>query len=180
MIYLIADLHLYHKNIIDYCNRPFKSIDEQIEAIVNNWNKVVSSSDTTFILGDIDLLRPRSSKERMNKVSSIIQSLNGIKYLIKGNHDELPDEWYLDNGISWVSKYPIIYEEWYILSHYPLFVNEKLPYINIHGHVHNTQHRPECAIVCKSKYVNVSIEVIDYTPISFEKIRSYVEQCTSS
>ena len=43
MIYYTADLHLGHANVIRHCDRPFKSIDEMNEALIQNWNSRVKS-----------------------------------------------------------------------------------------------------------------------------------------
>ena len=37
-IYLTSDLHLSHKNIIKYDNRPYNNVDEMNEDIVKRWN----------------------------------------------------------------------------------------------------------------------------------------------
>lgn len=51
-IFFTADLHLYHTNIIKHCNRPFETIEEMNNVLVDNWNKVVGPKDTIYILGD--------------------------------------------------------------------------------------------------------------------------------
>lgn len=45
MIYYTADLHLGHANIMKLSGRPFESVEEMNEALVNNWNAVVSKND---------------------------------------------------------------------------------------------------------------------------------------
>lgn len=79
MIYFTSDLHIYHTNVIKYCNRPFNSVEEMNEALVNNWNSVVGLDDVVYCLGDFSMaIRP---------VEAFTKRLNGIKYLIPGNHD---------------------------------------------------------------------------------------------
>lgn len=39
--FYISDLHLGHKNILAFDNRPFFSLEEMTETIISNWNSVV-------------------------------------------------------------------------------------------------------------------------------------------
>lgn len=80
MNYFISDLHLGHNNCLAFDNRPFKSIDEQDEVIIKNWNGVVGIDDDVFLLGDISWYDAKKTIEIFNK-------LNGHIHLIKGNHD---------------------------------------------------------------------------------------------
>jgi calcineurin-like phosphoesterase family protein len=82
MNFYIADTHFCHTNILKYDNRPFMSVEEMDKAIISNWNKVVNSNDTVFILGDVSWYSRASGK-----TSGILDKLNGYKVLIRGNHD---------------------------------------------------------------------------------------------
>ena len=78
--FFTADTHFGHKNIIKYCNRPFASLDEMNETLIENWNKVVSLEDTVYILGDFAYCSKTS-------VEDFLKRLNGEKHLISGNHE---------------------------------------------------------------------------------------------
>lgn len=137
MNFYIADLHFGHKNVLSFDNRPFKTIEENDNVIINNWNNVVGIDDDVYILGDI-------SWYNSTKTIEIFKQLNGNKHLIRGNHDtkvlknpkmreqfvEICDykEITSDNGIGLV------------LSHYPIvaFKNHYSGWWHFYGHVHNT------------------------------------------
>lgn len=66
--YYIADTHFNHKNIIEYCTRPFKDIDEMNEAIINDWNNLVKNEDTVYHLGDVVNFTPISLNEILERI----------------------------------------------------------------------------------------------------------------
>lgn len=156
-IFFIADTHFNHQNIIDYENRPFTDVAEMNQQLIINWNKVVKPQDEIFVLGDF-------SFSGQDFITSVCRQLNGAKYLVQGNHDRRQPAYYRDCGFKDSFKYPIIYKDYFMLSHSPLYVNTNMPYANIYGHVHGSP-------IYKDYTVNsfcVSVERINYTPISFE------------
>jgi calcineurin-like phosphoesterase family protein len=160
-VFMISDMHFGHSNIMKYENRPFTDVQNMDSTIIENWNKTVGKNDKVFILGDVSFY----NKE---KTTQIMQSLNGYKTLILGNHDMSRSlSWWKETGIEEVIKYPIIYNEFFILSHEPLYINENMPYANIHGHIHHLKYESK-------QFFNVSVECIDYTPIDFEKIKEII------
>ena len=80
MEFFISDTHFGHKNIIRYCNRPFQSVEEMDEALIEKWNSKVGKLDTVYIIGDFAWNK--------GKVSYFAERLNGTKILVAGNHDE--------------------------------------------------------------------------------------------
>ena len=79
--YFISDCHFGHKNIIKYCNRPYSSIEEMDEDLINRWNKKVHKNDIIYIVGDLFYFSIENAK-------SVLDRLKGRKHLIRGNHDD--------------------------------------------------------------------------------------------
>lgn len=158
-IWLIGDTHFGHHNILKYCNRPFKNTDEMDNKIISNWNSVVKKLDKIIVVGDFSL----DKKENIIKIGN---KLNGRKILLLGNHDKASKKTYYEAGFESVIDYPIIIEDFAIISHKPIFVTEEMPYINIFAHVHNN---PNYLDYTKNGFC-VSVERINYTPILLSSI----------
>lgn len=62
-LFFTSDTHFGHKNIIEYCNRPFSSVGEMDEEIIRRWNNVVEPSDVVYHLGDFTLGGERQARE---------------------------------------------------------------------------------------------------------------------
>lgn len=158
-VYFWSDLHLFHSHIIDYENRPFKDVKEMNRSLLNNWKSTIKKKEIIFNLGDFSFL------VKKDIISGILQECPGYKILILGNHDRNKSvKWWLDAGFNEVYKYPIIYENFYILSHEPIYLNKHMPYVNIHGHMHKEKYE-------RNQHVNVSVEQINYKPVLFDDIK---------
>ena len=77
--FFTSDTHFNHANIIKFCNRPFKDVEQMNETLIANWNRVIGPNDTVFHLGDFCL----GGAAEWTKV---LDRLNGKIYLIMGNH----------------------------------------------------------------------------------------------
>lgn len=162
MIYLIADTHLKEEDIIQYERRPFDDANDMDNTIIYNWNHTVKPEDTVYVVGDFGA---------NGCEAEILSKLNGTKYLIKGNHDTQTNEYYRQAGFEEVYDHPIIIDEFWILSHEPIYINESMPYANIFGHVHGN---PMYKTYSRNHYC-VSVERTGYKPVSFEYIKEKVK-----
>ena len=158
--FIIADTHFNHKNIIDYCNRPFTDVDDMNTILIRNWNSVVKNDDIVYHLGDFAL-------GNLNVVKHFRDKLNGKIYLVKGNHDGYNIKRYYEAGFDKVYDKPILLENQYILSHEPVFTTNDITYVNIYGHVHNDSQYKDFT---KNTYC-VSCERTGYKPISLKTIK---------
>jgi len=161
-VFVSSDHHFFHKNIIKYEKRPFIDLYDMHKTMIKNHNNIVSKNDKVFFLGDVSF----TNKEKTEK---IILQLNGYKVLILGNHDNRSRKWYLDVGFNEVIKYPIIYDDFYILSHEPIHITPEMPYANIHGHTHSIKFD-------NYKYYNVCVENHNYSPININDIINKIKQ----
>ena len=161
-IFVIADTHFGDDNIRRFENRPFALLSTMNEKMIRNWNATVSEEDTVYVLGDFCI---KSEIEVLFKE----KVLNGRIILIVGNHDKGLEEEYIKYGVE-VIEHPIILDNFWILSHEPMYVSEQSPYANVFGHVHNN---PMYKTVSSRSYC-VSVERIGYTPIDFEKVKREV------
>ena len=178
-IFLIADTHFGHKGVCEFLNedgsklRPFENSDEMDEILVQNWNSVVKPSDKVYHLGDVVINR---------KALPTLKRLNGEKVLIKGNHDIFRIEEYLEYFKDVRGTHKL---DSYILSHIPIHPHSIARWAsgNIHGHLHSNV--VEVAVGTEvlvglgnqdiyapdDRYICVSVEQINYTPISYEVLK---------
>lgn len=179
-IFFISDTHFGHENMykfVDYQGnkvRPFNNAQEADEIMIQKWNELVKPTDKIYHLGDVAF--------KCGHVNSILSRLNGIKVLVKGNHDKLQPQLYLKYFKDIRGTFHI--DGNYLLSHFPIHSDSKSRFVRgLHGHIH-TQFvkRP---IYEQNLYVgeiqdlwyrNCCVEVNDYAPIPFEVIKHETEK----
>lgn len=82
MIWVTGDHHFGHRNILEYCNRPYNNVAEMDAALIDNWNSVVGPDDMVYHLGDFCF-------EELKVARSIWAQLNGnIKMLLYSWHHD--------------------------------------------------------------------------------------------
>lgn len=168
MKYFISDTHFLHAGSLKWNNgtvRPdFKNVEEMNEYIISNWNNVVKPTDEVYFLGDF------AYKCNKNKAESIFWQLNGIKHLIKGNHDyklasNFTNCWESISDIkSVIIELPNGCPKELILCHYPMITwrhKEKGAW-HLHGHTHGSIQELNKG----THRYDVGVEVNNYTPIS--------------
>lgn len=144
----ISDTHFGHKNMA--LKRGFSSAEEMNEHIVVKWNSVVNKKDVTYLLGDVTM----ESKNFYH----ILTRLNGVINVVLGNHcrrQDIPELLKYVNSVAGM----IDYKNNCILTHCPIHPSQldfRYSY-NVHGHVHENS-------IDDERYINVSCEVVDYTP----------------
>lgn len=161
-IWFISDTHLGHENILKFTRndgtplRRFSSLEEMHHTILSNWNSVVKPQDKVYHLGDVAF---------RDWALRLLKNANGHKRLILGNHDRFK-----------MSMYQEVFEKIYgvgrvdrlWLTHVPMHVDSVAPdncVGNVHGHLHYRT-------IDHSKYLNVSVECIDYRPIHLDQVLS--------
>lgn len=163
-----SDHHFGHVGIIGHCGRPFGSLGEMHEAMIDGINSRVSKHDRLYVLGDFVFGGVKFGREIRNRIRC--QNL----ILIEGNHDRQNHNFrrYMKMGFSEVHQVLKIKirDQGFMLSHFPYLsdrtddrykeyriTHQGIPLLC--GHVHNHW---------KTKgdnQINVGVDVWDYKPV---------------
>ena len=164
-IFFISDTHFGHQGMCQFLRsdgtkvRPFLYSDQCDDVMVENWNKTVRPNDKIYHLGDVAIKR---------QYIKVLEKLNGDKILIRGNHDifKLKDYTTYFRDIRATHKL-----DYFLLSHYPVHQDclEGHVKLNVHGHLHYKRVLQNQSRI-DPKYVNVSVECINYTPVSLDEV----------
>ena len=169
-LFFTSDTHFYHKNIIEYAQRPFSSIENMNKELIKNWNSVVSSEDTVFHLGDIGFCGSE-------KLRGILSQLNGHIILVKGNHDSALKESFCNEMFEFHTNQLHLNIEGYsvYLNHYPFlcFSGD----LQLFGHIHSNSANPTNDIDRFMLYglpnqYDVGVDNNNYAPVSWLEIKN--------
>lgn len=166
MIYFTSDTHFFYMNAGR--KKIFDNYDSMHSTIVDNWNKKVSDKDDIYIVGDF------SNEKGYIKTSELLRTLNGNKYLIKGNNDKFLNNDSFDKKLfCFIKDYYVLDVKKYnknikkiVLFHYPIlewdgyYTNSIL----VHGHWHNNDKKYH------NRAFNAASDIHNYSPISIDEI----------
>jgi calcineurin-like phosphoesterase family protein len=168
--YVISDHHFGHTNIIEYCDRPFSSVGEMNNVLLDRHYETVDDEAVLIHLGDVamDMQDGRETIE-------YFQRLDG-DLLLRGNHDVglAPDD----------APFPVL--ESCVLEHgdYRFYCTHRPENIPsdwdewaIHGHIHNNDTETYPFVAHDEQRVNVSSELLEFRPIAVETITSLLDAC---
>jgi calcineurin-like phosphoesterase family protein len=167
-VFFTSDQHFGHKNIIEYCNRPFADVEEMNRTMISLWNGVVRPEDLVYHLGDFCLDR--------GNVNSLLNILNGTIFFLWGSHDKWMRHFAPDNNESRViflgSLDEIIIEKQpIILCHYSMRSWPK----SFHGSWHLFGHS-HGRLEPYGKSFDVGVDYWNFTPVSWEQVKNKMNE----
>lgn len=173
-IWFCSDQHFGHKNIIKLSNRPYSSVEQMDEDLIEKHNKLVKKDEPVYLLGDACWNQSYENYKR------IFTRLNGRIFYILGNHCNKQnlirckkDGLLMDVRESQILN---IGSDTIHLTHYPLleWFNFHRNGIHLHGHTHANLND-----YCRS--TDVSIDAWELGPVEFSELKQYIDDnCTDN
>ena len=171
-IWVTSDLHFNHANIIRYCDRPFKDVEDMNRQLIDNWNRRITDDDRVIVTGDLCM-------GQVSTIPEIIHQLNGTIDLVPGNHDSKPRmEEYIRLYPRIKINPPMCYEKFkeyfFVFCHLPISNpdlieqlqedNKEIIWVSGHTHDKGPFYNPEL------NNFNVSIDQTNDHPIQLEEL----------
>lgn len=158
-VFITSDEHFNHKNIIGINNRPFKTVTDMNNGIIDNHNTIVEEKDTVIHLGDFVW---------SGNFYDFVDRLNGYHIFLKGNHDRAYPRTRKDKKFE--IRENQIYEfkhngVYIVCCHYPILEWNRFFHgaIHLYGHVHKGIDMPKGSFnagVDQNKYFPVDLDWI--------------------
>lgn len=190
-IFIISDIHFYHKNILKHCPERQKICDANDENDVESWNKwmiekwntTIGKKDIVYILGDFIFGSQESARKLLDK-------LHGKKFLILGNHDKGVDK--LENYFEQItqqklvtfkkSNFDFLDEDFQIfMCHYPMvtWASKHYGVVNAHGHCHGRLDEYNEASTDLRVDVGIDGKLANFNFITLEQLYKHFKEKTS-
>lgn len=170
----VSDPHFHHDKVRIYSSRPFSSVEEMNEKLIENWNREVKPTDTIYQLGDFSFGKYQDIRDLLNR-------LNGCKHFILGNHDKVLAknryELLRDGLVDTIQDYldVKIAGQNFVLFHFGQRVWHRSHYgaIHLYGHSHST-----LPPLGKSVDVGVDCKEItpEYRPVHLDEVLFYMNK----
>lgn len=172
-IFFTSDHHFGHKNIINFSNRPFESVEEMDEVMIQRWNERVGADDEVYHLGDVGL----SSSGKLRK---ILERLNGTIYLIKGNHEKSAEACH--SRFAWIKDYYELTiedtdfergEQMIVLFHYALreWNASHWGTYHLYGHSHGSLSDDS-----QARAFDIGVDCHDFYPLSYSEVKAIMNK----
>lgn len=156
-VWFTSDHHFGHKRIIELAKRPFASVEEMDEAMIERWNARVAPGDLVYHLGDFAFADHTPYLER----------LKGQKRLVVGNHDHSNR---VNKAKGWSTIDSLLHitvtDTPLVLCHYAMRVWSRSHHgaIHLYGHSHGN-------LPGDSQSSDVGVDCWNFKPVSLEEIR---------
>lgn len=169
-IWLTADLHLDHENILKYCNRPFHSVGEMNSVLLWNIAETVKSDDTLYVLGDLAF-----REETFRESRAMLKELCDVLF-VHGNHDSK----------KWAKTDPLALDfrhnkRHFYCCHYP-WQSFRPNTVMLHGHTHGNPIEPSKDSRQLMRY-DVGVDTVwsgrKYFPVSIEQVEARIKNIES-
>ena len=161
-VFFTADHHFGHKNIIEYANRPFASVQEMNETLIARWNDVVGEDDEVYHLGDVGLASSGKLRHILNQ--------------LRGNHEKSAEACH--TRFEWIKDYHELIlpdaetergEQLIVLFHYALRTWNASHWGSYHLYGHSHGSLPDDSA---ARSFDIGVDCHDFRPLSYAQVKA--------